>query len=96
MNTRGQHGSRWPCESLGGSVFEAPPAYKEHVGRLLFGLEPQAYDDLLRLLYWLRQPQVGEDIARPGSSPTRGSSGAVSVVWGCCREHPTLAVTRTP
>ena len=49
-------------ESLGGSVFEAPRAYKEHVGRLLFGLEPQAYDDLLRLLYWLRQPQVGEDI----------------------------------
>ncbi|MCW2605937.1 MAG: hypothetical protein JWO60_630, partial [Frankiales bacterium] len=48
--------------SLGGSVFEAPRAYKEHVGRLLFGLEPQAYDDLLRLLYWLRQPQVGEDI----------------------------------
>jgi hypothetical protein len=49
-------------ESLGGSVFEAPRAYKEHVGRLLFGLEPQAYDDLLRLLYWLRQPQVGEDL----------------------------------
>jgi len=49
-------------ESLGGSVFESPRAYKEHVGRLLFGLERQAYDDLLRLLYWLRQPQVGEDI----------------------------------
>ncbi len=49
-------------ESLGGSVFDSPRAYKEHVGRLLFGLEPQAYDDLLRLLYWLRQPQVGEDI----------------------------------
>ena len=32
------------------------------MGQLLFGLEPQAYDDLLRLLYWLRQPQVGEDI----------------------------------
>jgi uncharacterized protein (TIGR02680 family) len=47
---------------LGGHSFEAPRAYKEHVGRLLFGLEPHAYDDLLRLLYWLRQPQVGEDL----------------------------------
>ncbi len=47
---------------LGGSSFDAPRAYKEHVGRLLFGLEPHAYDDLLRLLYWLRQPQVGEDL----------------------------------
>ncbi len=49
-------------ESLGGSLFDTPRTYKEHVGRLLFGLQPQAYDDLLRLLYWLRQPQVGEDI----------------------------------
>ncbi|MBW3641112.1 MAG: TIGR02680 family protein, partial [Actinobacteria bacterium] len=49
-------------DSFGGSAFESPRAYKEHVGRLLFGLQPQAYDDLLRLLYWLRQPQVGEDI----------------------------------
>lgn len=49
-------------ESLGGSVFASSKDYKQHVGRLLFGLEPQAYDDLLRLLYWLRQPQVGEDI----------------------------------
>ena len=48
--------------ALGGQSFEAPRAYKEHVGRLLFGLEPRAYDDLLRLLYWLRQPQVGEDL----------------------------------
>lgn len=47
---------------LGGHSFDAPRAYKEHVGRLLFGLEPHAYDDLLRLLYWLRQPQVGEDL----------------------------------
>jgi uncharacterized protein (TIGR02680 family) len=47
---------------LGGQSFDAPRAYKEHVGRLLFGLEPHAYDDLLRLLYWLRQPQVGEDL----------------------------------
>jgi uncharacterized protein (TIGR02680 family) len=49
-------------ESLGGRSFESPREYKHHVGQLLFGLEPQAYDDLLRLLYWLRQPQVGEDI----------------------------------
>ncbi len=49
-------------ESLGGRSFESPREYKQHVGQLLFGLEAQAYDDLLRLLYWLRQPQVGEDI----------------------------------
>lgn len=36
--------------------------YREHVGRLLFGLALDEYEDLLRLLYWLRQPQVGEDI----------------------------------
>lgn len=49
-------------ESLGGRSFESPREYKRYIGQLLFGLEPQAYDDLLRLLYWLRQPQVGEDI----------------------------------
>ncbi len=49
-------------DSLDGSSFESPREYKQHVGQLLFGLEAQAYDDLLRLLYWLRQPQVGEDI----------------------------------
>lgn len=48
--------------ALDGHVFDSPRAYKQHVGRLLFGLAPQAYDDLLRLLYWLRQPQVGEDL----------------------------------
>ncbi len=32
------------------------------MGRTLFGLESDRYDDLLRLLYWLRRPQVGEDI----------------------------------
>lgn len=37
-------------------------SYKEHVGRTLFGLEPDRYDELLRMLYWLRRPQVGEDI----------------------------------
>lgn len=37
-------------------------AYKEHVGRTLFGLDPDRYDELLRMLYWLRRPQVGEDI----------------------------------
>ena len=36
--------------------------YREHVGQLLFGLALDEYEDLLRLLYWLRQPQVGEDI----------------------------------
>jgi hypothetical protein len=45
-----------------GHLFDSPRAYKQHVGRLLFGLEPARYDELLRLLYWLRQPQVGEDI----------------------------------
>ncbi len=49
-------------DSLDGRSFESPREYKQHVGQLLFGLEAQAYDDLLRLLYWLRQPQVGEDI----------------------------------
>lgn len=37
-------------------------AYKEHVGRALFGLEPDRYDELLRMLYWLRRPQIGEDL----------------------------------
>jgi uncharacterized protein (TIGR02680 family) len=43
-------------------VFEKASAYKEHVGRELFGLDIAQYDEVLRLLYWLRQPQVGEDI----------------------------------
>ncbi len=45
-----------------GSFFESAPRYRDHVGQLLFGLPPDQYADLLRLLYWLRQPQVGEDI----------------------------------
>ncbi|MGO4587043.1 TIGR02680 family protein [Arthrobacter sp. 2RAF6] len=45
-----------------GQVFEKPAAYKEHVGRALFGLDAAQYDEVLRLLYWLRQPQIGEDI----------------------------------
>ncbi|HYN28478.1 MAG TPA: TIGR02680 family protein [Dermatophilaceae bacterium] len=51
-------------EQLGedGHVFESAKPYKEHVGRTLFGLEVEQYDDVLRLLYWLRQPQIGEDI----------------------------------
>lgn len=51
-------------ELLGGDghVFEKAAAYKEHVGRDLFGLGIAPYDEVLRLLYWLRQPQVGEDI----------------------------------
>lgn len=45
-----------------GRVFETGRDYRAHVGRLLFGLDPGRYDDLLRLLYWLRQPQIGEEI----------------------------------
>ena len=45
-----------------GHVFQQAARYREHVGQLLFGLAGDQYDDLLRLLYWLRQPQVGEDI----------------------------------
>jgi uncharacterized protein (TIGR02680 family) len=45
-----------------GHFFDAPRAYKHHVGQALFGLDPSRYDELLRLLYWLRQPQVGEDL----------------------------------
>ena len=45
-----------------GQVFERAAAYKEHLGRRLFGLDAAQYDEVLRLLYWLRQPQVGEDI----------------------------------
>ena len=45
-----------------GHFFESAPRYRDHVGQLLFGLPPEQYADLLRLLYWLRQPQVGEDI----------------------------------
>lgn len=48
-----------------GHFFEQARAYKSHVGRVLFGLDAVQYDELLRLLYWLRQPQVGEDI-EPG------------------------------
>ena len=51
-------------EALAGSgqVFDQARAYKEHVGRILFGLDVEQYDEVLRLLYWLRQPQIGEDI----------------------------------
>ncbi|MHB1614674.1 MAG: TIGR02680 family protein, partial [Actinomycetes bacterium] len=45
-----------------GRVFEVARDYRAHVGQLLFGLDPGRYDDLLRLLYWLRQPQIGEEI----------------------------------
>lgn len=47
---------------IDGHFFESAPRYRDHVGQLLFGLPPDQYADLLRLLYWLRQPQVGEDI----------------------------------
>lgn len=51
-------------ETLGsdGQVFEKAVSYKEHVGRTLFGLDAAQFDEVLRLLYWLRQPQIGEDI----------------------------------
>jgi uncharacterized protein (TIGR02680 family) len=45
-----------------GHFFESALRYRDHVGQLLFGLPPDEYADLLRLLYWLRQPQIGEDI----------------------------------
>ena len=48
-----------------GHFFDSPRQYKQHVGETLFGLAGSRYDELLRLLYWLRQPQVGEDI-EPG------------------------------
>lgn len=56
--------SRTALERLLGpeQVFERAPAYKEYVGRTLFGLGVDAYNEVLRLLYWLRQPQIGEDI----------------------------------
>ena len=52
------------ADTLGedGNVFDQARAYKEHVGRVLFGLDVAQYDEVLRLLYWLRQPQIGEDI----------------------------------
>ncbi|SFM88315.1 TIGR02680 family protein [Pseudonocardia ammonioxydans] len=53
---------RAAVEAAGGQFFDSARSYKQHVGRLLFGLDPDRYDELLRLLYWLRQPQVGEDI----------------------------------
>ena len=49
-------------ESGASRVFDNPRHYREHVGALLFGLPLDQYESLLRLLYWLRQPQVGEDI----------------------------------
>ena len=54
-------------EALGsvGAFFDSARQYKEHVGRRLFGLDITRYNELLRLLYWLRQPQIGEDI-EPG------------------------------
>ncbi len=48
-----------------GHFFESQRQYKQHVGETLFGLTGGRYDELLRLLYWLRQPQIGEDI-EPG------------------------------
>lgn len=51
------------AEVLGAQcVFDKASEYKAHIGRELFGLAPAQFDEVLRLLYWLRQPQVGEDI----------------------------------
>ncbi|MGF1653383.1 MAG: hypothetical protein ACFCUP_08725, partial [Actinomycetales bacterium] len=57
-----------------GAVYTRAGEYRAVVGRRLFGLDPAAYDDLLRLLYWLRRPQVGEDV-EPGrlAEALRGS-----------------------
>lgn len=43
-------------------VFDSGRRYREHVGQHLFGLPLDHYESLLRLIYWLRRPQVGEDI----------------------------------
>lgn len=48
--------------AAGGEFFDSPRAYKAVVGRTLFGLDEAGYDELLRLLYWLRTPQVGESV----------------------------------
>jgi uncharacterized protein (TIGR02680 family) len=53
---------RESVEDAGGQFFDSPRAYKEHVGKLLFGLDRHRYDELLKLLYWLRSPQIGEDL----------------------------------
>lgn len=57
--------SRDQCRAVvepDGHFFDSPRTYKHHVGQSLFGLDPDRYDELLRLLYWLRQPQVGEEL----------------------------------
>lgn len=59
--SRGQLEAVVEADGLG-HVFEKAEQYREHVGKTLFGLPSEQYDDLLRLIYWLRQPQVGEDI----------------------------------
>ena len=44
----------------GVSVFSAAGAYRERISRELFGLEPDAYDNLTTLLRELRRPKLGE------------------------------------
>lgn len=46
----------------GSQIFDSGRRYREHVGQHLFGLPVDQYEALLRLIYWLRRPQVGEDI----------------------------------
>jgi uncharacterized protein (TIGR02680 family) len=55
-------GCREAVTAAGGEFFDSPRAYKAAVGRRLFGLDEARYDELLRLLYWLRSPQVGESV----------------------------------
>jgi len=57
-----QPACREAVTEAGGEVFDSPRAYKAAVGRRLFGLDEAGYDELLRLLYWLRSPQVGESV----------------------------------
>ena len=66
-------------ESLGGSCFDGAAGLQG--ARRTAAVRPRRrtpYDDLLRLLYWLRQPQVGEDIdpAPPGRDARRGAARA--------------------
>ena len=58
----GSAACREAVTAAGGDFYDSPKAYKAAVGRQLFGLDEAGYDDLLRLLYWLRSPQIGESV----------------------------------
>ena len=44
----------------GVTVINSPVAYREQLAHRLFGLEPEAYDNLTELLKQLRKPKLGE------------------------------------